>query len=46
MEDINDAGDYSDVSPQVKMSLPVLLTILLILPLAAGKFSILFQSIH
>lgn len=45
MKDINDAGDDSDVSPQVKMSLPVL-TILLILPLAAGKFRFLFQSIY
>ncbi|TNM98759.1 hypothetical protein fugu_013323 [Takifugu bimaculatus] len=41
MEDINDAGDDSDVSPQVKMSLPVLLTILLILPLAAGEREVL-----
>lgn len=46
MKDINDAGDDSDVSPQVKMFLPVLLTILLILPLAAGKFRFLFQSIY
>lgn len=46
MKDINDAGDDSDVSLQVKMSLPVLLTILLILPFTAGKFRFLFQIIY
>lgn len=46
MKDINEAGDDSDVSLQVKMSLPVLLTFLLIFPFTAGKFRFLFQSIH
>lgn len=46
MKDINDAGADPDVSLQVKMYLPVLLTILLILPFTAGKFRFLFQSIH